>query len=164
MPNCQQTIFRHFLFHQSVLGAPPVSLGRTLARWFSYHADEELRKSAQAALAAVEQRHVSKALHLCLQLVELTIAKGLSTAVVVHDAHLLDSSSISLLRQIDGVRYEQAEHSKRRGPSDRFGRRWSDDHTTTDDVEAAPLSRSPSAEPTSPTPPNLGRWLAEIGF
>ena len=87
----------------SLSGAPPQTgrpqVATTISDWFSYSSIEEVASKARDLNVFMQQRQTAKALRMAVQLVDILIAHGMSTALVVRHAQLLDPLSYSLLRE-----------------------------------------------------------------
>lgn len=76
-----------------------VQLARTIATWFTYVEIEEVRKLAIDVLFHISKNHWSKAHDLCIDLVGLSIDKGLRSCFLIDRIQVLDEFSLSLLRE-----------------------------------------------------------------
>ena len=85
--------------HVATENHQPLDIVRTIANWFEYHADPDVRSKATAIKEALLKEHNIRSASLALELVTLTVAKKLQTALIVRQCQCLDQMSMSFLRQ-----------------------------------------------------------------
>ena len=80
--------------HLSDLSAGFVQLAQTIATWFQYVDDEEVRKLAADVSFHVRMNHWSRAHDLCVELVDLSLEKGLRSCFLIDRIQFLDELTL----------------------------------------------------------------------
>jgi len=91
-------------------------LARTIATWFQYVDNEDVRKLAKDVLYHIGKNHWSRSHDLCIELVDLSLEKGLRSCFLIDRIQFLDEFSLSLLRE---CMFERKGPSHRRRSSRR---------------------------------------------
>jgi hypothetical protein len=85
--------------HLSDATAGFLQLANTIATWFSYVEDEEVRHLANVVLEHLKKDRLSRAHDDCIDLVDLALTRGLRACFLVDRVQFLDEFSLSLLRE-----------------------------------------------------------------
>ena len=76
-----------------------LQLARTIATWFSYVDEDEIKKLADKVFNLLGARKWCRALDACIRLVELAVEQGITACFLVDRIQNLDNFSISLIRE-----------------------------------------------------------------
>jgi hypothetical protein len=85
--------------HLSDESAGFLQLAQTIATWFQYVDDEEVRNSANGVIDLLIKQHWNRSHDKCIELVDLAIAKGLRSCFLIDRIQFLDAFSLSLIRE-----------------------------------------------------------------
>ena len=87
------------LLHRTMRECSKLDVCRSIAEWFEYHSNDELRSLATMIRQAQLSQHTSKAMQLTLELIQLSIDLGQHTAIVVDRTQYLDDASLRLVKK-----------------------------------------------------------------
>jgi hypothetical protein len=85
--------------HLSDASAGFLQLANTLATWFRYVDDEDIRRRAEIVLELMKKQHWSRSHDECIDLVDMALSKGLQACFLIDRIQFLDEFSFSLLRE-----------------------------------------------------------------
>jgi len=118
-----------------------VQLARTIATWFQYVENEEVRTLAGDVLHHMNNNHWSRAHDLCIDLVDLSVQVGLRSCFLIDRIQFLDEFSLSLLRECmyerfqEGLRRRNSRMDRKRRSSGGSKRR----HRISEEIKAQQL-------------------------
>lgn len=104
--------------HVSSVSAGHLQLARTIATWFSYTDDLDIKACASDVLEHLDAMRWSRAHDTCVEMLNLSVTLGLKACFVVDRIQFLDDFSLSLIREC--LRVRRNKHGRA------INRQWSD--------------------------------------